>query len=425
MTVAREQLQEILTRAPMAICKMLSDTQLRSGGNTGYVIGSAWDALRRNTFGGETVVCCDTLPDDSLVQAMMDGICVAVHTIHASAVLLRLRCPEAVAQSIRTAVEAAALSIPVTLELGETVQPYAPLKNCNADLALIHGAEGFAWVCPALLGEELPAAKKPLRLFHLKGDVNRQTDVLLSDTITLREVLYGMGGGMQANRGCKAVQIGGPSSGCLTGDELDITLDNKSLKAHGLRRGNSTITVLDDQRCMVDATYRFMQHTQTEFCGKCVPCREGTRRMTELLARVVEQQANEEDFEMLLDLSDTVTVTAFCPLGKGAGSMLESARRAFPADFRAHLEDHVCPLCDGRDKRLGIYPEQTEYSYRYIAIDPSLCRGCTRCTKSCHAEAITGELKKPHRIDSSKCVKCYSCIETCAFGAIQEVERHG
>ena len=157
------------------------------------------------------------------------------------------------------------------------------------------------------------------RIFMLKGDINRPGHVdIPEESTTLREVVEQLGGGMVNGKRCKAVQIGGPSGGLLSAEQLDLPLHFQQLKPYGIRRGDSVITVLDEDRCMVDVACRFMQYTQTEFCGKCVSCREGTKRMNELLWALRNYRLSEEDFSLLMDLGEMISVTAFCNLGRGS-----------------------------------------------------------------------------------------------------------
>ena len=231
------------------------------------------------------------------------------------------------------------------------------------------------------------------RIFLLKGDIANPGYVdIPEEATTIREAIYGIGGGIPNGKKFKAVQIGGPSGGLLVEEHLDLPLHFQKLKPYGVRRGDSVITVLDEDRCMVDVACRFMQYTQTEFCGKCVPCREGTKRMNELLWAM-------RDYHTL-----------------------ETAIKYFPEEFKDHLRGD-CALCEL--DREPIEPGGLPYNRIRLEIDPSICRGCSKCSRSCHAEAITGVIKSPFVIDPEKCVKCYTCIEACPFDAIQEVEIDG
>ena len=259
------------------------------------------------------------------------------------------------------------------------------------------------------------------RIFMLKGDINRPGHVdIPEESTTLREVVEQLGGGMANGKRCKAVQIGGPSGGLLSAEQLDLPLHFQQLKPYGIRRGDSVITVLDEDRCMVDVACRFMQYTQTEFCGKCVSCREGTKRMNELLWALRNYRLSEEDFSLLMDLGEMISVTAFCNLGRGSFSTLQSAVKYFPEEFRGHLDGH-CALCEN-DHRYPIQPGDLPYNRICLVVDPAICRGCSKCARNCHVNAITGVVRSPFSIDPEKCVKCYTCIEACPFDAIKEVE---
>lgn len=260
------------------------------------------------------------------------------------------------------------------------------------------------------------------RIFLLKGDIANPGHVDIPTNATIRQVIYDIGGGIPGGKAFKAVQIGGPSGGLLTEEHLDLPLNFIKLKPYGVRRGDSVITVLDEDRCMVDVACRFMQYTQTEFCGKCVPCREGTKRMNELLWAMRDYRLSESDFHMLTDLGEMISVTAFCNLGRNSYHTLETAIKYFPEEFKDHLRGD-CALCEL--DREPIEPGGLPYNRIRLEIDPSICRGCSKCSRSCHAEAITGVIKSPFVIDPEKCVKCYTCIEACPFDAIQEVEIDG
>ena len=247
------------------------------------------------------------------------------------------------------------------------------------------------------------------RIFMLKGDINRPGHVdIPEESTTLREVVEQLGGGMANGKRCKAVQIGGPSGGLLSAEQLDLPLHFQQLKPYGIRRGDSVITVLDEDRCMVDVACRFMQYTQTEFCGKCVPCREGTKRMLEILTRIVNNEGSLEDLDLLEELSRTITETALCGLGQAACNPVVSTLKYFRKEYLAHVVDHHCPICNGRKRRLVIKPE--------------LCKGCGKCAKNCPMEAISGQPRMPYTIDNEKCIHCGACWGACPFGAIDAIE---
>ncbi len=256
--------------------------------------------------------------------------------------------------------------------------------------------------------------------FLLKGDVCQPGRITVEKGTTLRQIVDELGGGMANGKAFKAMQIGGPSGGLITAEQLDLPLDFKVLAPYGVRRGDGVITVLDEDRCMVDVTYSFLRATQADFCGKCISCREGTKRMAEVMGELVEYRSNEPDVGMMLELGEVVHMTAFCALGKNAFHTMDTASIAFADDFQNHLDGH-CPLCE-KETRVPIAPgDGVPYDKKRIVIDPEKCKGCSRCSRACHAEAISGVVKSPFVIDPDKCVKCYTCIELCAFGAIKEV----
>ena len=262
------------------------------------------------------------------------------------------------------------------------------------------------------------------RIFLLKGDICHPGYVdIPEESTTLREVIYRIGGGIADGKKFKAVQIGGPSGGILTEEQLDLPLHFQVLKPYGVRRGDSVITVLDEERCIVDAVCRFMQYTQTEFCGKCVPCREGTKRMNELLWDLKNYRLDRKGFSLLTDLGEMISVTSFCNLGRNSFHTLERAIKYFPEEFEMHLNGR-CTLCES-ETRDPVVPGGLPYNRIRLVVDPAVCRGCSRCARFCHAEAITGVIKSPFAIDTDKCVKCYTCIEACPFDAIKEVEIDG
>ena len=265
-------------------------------------------------------------------------------------------------------------------------------------------------------------SKDMVKEYVVKGDVCHPGTVQVTDGMTIRQVIEAAGG-MLHGKAFKAVQIGGPSGTLLCADQLDLPLDVKALAPFGMRRGDGVVTVLDEDRCIVDAVRRFMEQTQTDFCGKCVSCREGTRRLVELLNALMTGILNDAGFNILFEIGEMVSVTSFCALGKGVYDTLKNAYQFFPEEFEAHRHGR-CELCAAH-RHLPIEPGNIPYDRRRIVIDPTLCRGCSRCARSCHAEAITGVIKSPFTIDQNKCVKCFTCMELCAFGAIREEEIDG
>ena len=213
---------------------------------------------------------------------------------------------------------------------------------------------------------------------------------------------------MRGDAGFKAVQIGGPSGGCLTEKHLDLPLDFDSLKKAGAMIGSGGLVVMNKETCMVEVARFFMNFTQNESCGKCVPCREGTKRMLEVLERIVAGNGAEGDIELLLELADTISNTALCGLGKTAPSPVVSTIDSFRDEYEAHIFDKKCPT-------------HTCQKLKKIHINPDLCKGCSKCSRLCPVSAISGKVKEPFVIDQNKCIKCGACLSNCPFKAIEEI----
>jgi NADH-quinone oxidoreductase subunit F len=269
----------------------------------------------------------------------------------------------------------------------------------NVPLIISRGADWYKSIGP----ENSPGTKA----FALTGNIVNTGLIEVPMGTTLREVIFDIGGGVRDGKAFKAVQIGGPSGGCLTTDDLDLPMDFDSLKKAGAMIGSGGLVVMDEDTCMVEVARFFMHFTQNESCGKCVPCREGTKRMLAILERIVEGKGEEGDIELLLELADTITATALCGLGKSAASPVVSTIKSFRSEYEAHIRDKRCPA--GGCQKL-----------KRIWIDPALCKGCSKCAKSCPVNAISGQIKQPFSIDLSKCIRCESCISTCAIRAILE-----
>lgn len=245
------------------------------------------------------------------------------------------------------------------------------------------------------------------KAFALTGNIANTGLIEVPMGTTLREIIFDIGGGMKGDGDFKAVQIGGPSGACLTKEHLDLPLDFDTLKKVKAMIGSGGLVVMDSNTCMVEVARFFMNFTQNESCGKCVPCREGTKRMLEILERIVAGKGEDGDIELLLELADTISATALCGLGKSAPSPVVSTIRNFRDEYEAHIYEKRCPA--GVCKKL-----------KKIYIDPELCKGCSKCSRGCPVNAISGKIKEPFKIDLSVCIRCGSCVSTCPFHAIKE-----
>ena len=262
--------------------------------------------------------------------------------------------------------------------------------------------KGAAWY-KSIGPENSPGTKA----FALTGNVVNTGLIEVPMGTPLKEVIFDIGGGIRGGADFKAVQIGGPSGGCLTTEHLDLPLDFDSLKKVGAMIGSGGLVVMDSNTCMVEVARFFMNFTQNESCGKCVPCREGTKRMLEILERIVAGKGRDGDIELLLELADTISATALCGLGKTAPSPVVSTIKNFRSEYEAHIYEKRCPA--GNCRKL-----------KRITIDPTLCKGCSKCSRGCPVGAISGTLKQPFVIDQEKCIKCEACVGTCPFHAIKE-----
>lgn len=444
---------------PGDIVQQVSDSNLRGRGGGGFPAGRKWAQVARQTSPEKYVVCNGDEGDpgafmdcgvmEGVPHQMLEGMMIAGRATGASEgyIYVRAEYPRAV-ERLRSAIsqaekvgllgenilgtgwnfklninrgagafvcgEGSALTAsiegkrgmprvkpPRTVEHGLFNQPTV-LNNvetfATVPLIVNKGADWYKTMGP----ENSPGTKA----FSLTGNVRNTGMIEVPMGTTLRQVIYDVGGGMREGTEFKAVQIGGPSGACLTKEDMDLPLDFDSLKKVGAMIGSGGLVVLDQSTCMVEVARFFMNFTQNESCGKCVPCREGTRRMLEILERIVAGNGEEGDIDLLLELADTITNTALCGLGKSAASPVVSTIKRFRDEYEAHIHHKRCPA--GSCEKL-----------RQITIDPALCKGCSKCARACPVQAISGKVKEPFVIDQSKCIKCGACIDTCPFKAIK------
>ncbi len=268
----------------------------------------------------------------------------------------------------------------------------------NIPQIILNGAKWYSSI-----GTERSAGTK---VFALGGKINNTGLVEIPMGTPLRTIIYDIGGGIPGGKKFKAVQTGGPSGGCIPAEHLDVPIEYDTLIEIGSMMGSGGMIVMDEDNCMVDIARFFLDFTVDESCGKCTPCRIGTRRMLEILERIVNGKGEEGDIEKLETLAQNIKATALCGLGQTAPNPVLSTLHYFRDEYEAHIKEKRCPA------------HHCQALLNYVISDK--CRGCTLCARACPAGAISGEVRKQHHIDTSKCLKCGACIEKCRFGAISK-----
>jgi NADH:ubiquinone oxidoreductase subunit F (NADH-binding) len=274
----------------------------------------------------------------------------------------------------------------------------------NVPQIVLRGPEWFAG-----MGTE---KSKGTKTFALAGDVKHTGLIEVPLGITLREIIYDVGGGIKDDKAFKAVQTGGPLGGCLPAEDLDLQVDYESLSAAGSMMGSGGLVVMDEDTCMVDIARFFMEFIQDESCGKCVPCRVGTRRLLEILTRICDGKGQDGDIETLQQLCDEIKTTSLCGLGQGAPTPVVSTLNHFMDEYKAHIYEKRCPakVCRALIK------------YEIMA---DACTGCTVCARNCPVNAITGERRQTHVINPDICIRCGICKQVCNFNAVAIKDRAG
>ena len=451
----------LFTMTPETICKEISDSGLRGRGGGGFPAGRKWESVRRNVSDVKYVVCNGdegdpgAFMDRSIMEgnphSILEGMMIAGVATGATEgyIYVRAEYPLAV-KRLQTAIEKATeVGLLGNDIMGSGFCFHMHINRgagafvCGEGSALtasIEGKRGMPrvkpprtvdqglWGKPTVLNNVETFANVPgiirqgagwykgigtegssgTKTFALTGNVVNTGLVEVPMGTTLREVIFDIGGGIPDGKKFKAVQIGGPSGGCLTEEHLDVPMDFDSLKKLGAIIGSGGLVVMDEDTCMVEVARFFMNFTRNESCGKCTPCREGTKRMLETLERIIANEGTMEDLDLLEALSDTITDTALCGLGQTACKPVMSTLQNFRQDYLRHVVDKHCPICNGRKRRLEIKPD--------------LCKGCGKCARNCPMDAISGQLRMPYTIDNEKCIHCGACWGACPFGAIDAIE---
>ena len=445
------------------ICQEILASGLRGRGGGGFPAGRKWESVRRQDSDTKYVVCNGdegdpgAFMDRSVMEgnphSVLEGMMIAgvAAGAHEGYIYVRAEYPLAVSR-LKTAIakaedfgllgenilgsgfafrlhvnqgagafvcgEGSALTASIEGKRGmpRTKPPRTVEHGLWAKPTILNNVETFANV-PGIIRQGsgwyrgIGTEKSPgTKAFALTGNVNNTGLIEVPMGTTIREVVFDIGGGIRDGKKFKAVQIGGPSGGCACASEehLDLPLDFDSLKKIGAMIGSGGLVVMDEDTCMVETARFFMKFTQNESCGKCVPCREGTKRMLEILDRIVANEGSIEDLDLLEELAEDITNTALCGLGQSACKPVVSTLRYFRDEYLAHVVDHHCPICNGRKRRLVVNAE--------------LCKGCGKCKRNCPMEAISGEIRQPHVIDNEKCIHCGACWGACPFGAIDAIE---
>ena len=444
---------------PDAVIELITKSKLRGRGGAGFSTGTKWRFARQSEGETKYIICNadegdpGAFMDRSVLEgnphAVLEGMLIAAFAIgaHDGYVYVRAEYPFAVARLDAALVQARERGL-LGLDILGTgfafdvhISEGAGAFVCGEETALIASIEGKRgmprtrppfpavsglWGRPTNInnvetfanipwimtqGAEAFAAmgvgeSRGTKIFSLTGKVANGGLVEVPMGATLRHIIFDIGGGMLPGRTFKAVQLGGPSGGCLPDASLDVKVDYEELSASGAIVGSGGLVVVDDTNCMVDLARYFLQFTQDESCGKCVPCRLGTKRMLETLERITAGNGREGDIELLEELAGYIIEGSLCALGGTAPNPVLTTLRYFRDELDAHISERRCPA--GQCKALITY-----------YIDAEACTGCMLCAKKCPTSCISGEKKQPHVIDVSDCIKCDTCRQVCKFDAVK------
>ena len=453
-----EALKKALSIEPEKVIDEIKTSGLAGRGGAGFPTWFKWDAARKNKGKNKYLICNadegdpGAFMDRALIESdphtLIEGMLIGAYAIGASEMIVYVRAeyPLAVKRLENAAKQAEkagflgknilgtdfSCSLRIKMGAGAFVcgeetaliaslegergmpklkPPFPAQKGFKDEPSNINNVETFAnvaWIIKnggeefAKLGTE---NSKGTKVFALTGKVNRSGLVEIPMGMTLRDVIYKIGGGIKNGKGFKAVQLGGPSGGCIPEKLLDTVIDYKELSATGAIMGSGGMVVMDETTCMVGMAKFFLDFTAEESCGKCVHCRIGTKRMQEILTRITEGTGKQEDIEAIEKLCEAIKDGALCGLGQTAPNPVLTTLRYFRNEYEEHIFEHRCAAKEC----------QSLIKYEIIA---EKCRGCTLCAKNCPAKAISGEVKKAHIIDQNICVKCGACSKVCRFGAV-------
>lgn len=455
-------LEKVLTSmTPDDVIKEISDSGLRGRGGAGFPTGRKWQFAKASNDEQKYVACNadegdpGAFMDRSVLEgdphAIVEAMEIAGYAIGANKgyVYVRAEYPIAV-HRLQVAIDQAreygllgenimgtGFKFDLEIRLGagafvcgeetalmESVEgrrgeprprpPFPAVKGLFGKPTLLNNVETYANITQIILnGASWYSSigtenSKGTKVFALGGNINNVGLVEVPMGITLREIVYDIGGGIPNGREFKAAQTGGPSGGCIPAEYLDTPIDYESLNAIGSMMGSGGLIVMDDSTCMVNLARFFLDFTVDESCGKCPPCRIGTKRMLEILERLVSGSGADGDIEKLEKLALNIKRSSLCGLGQTAPNPVLSTLKYFRNEYEAHIHDKKCPAgeCKAMTK---------------VMIDKEKCRGCSLCSKNCPVGAISGELKSPFEIDQTKCIKCGVCIAKCPFKAISRV----